>query len=140
MNLICRLWLPEFLGIWETVCNNPEWEQSLVSLFSFVAWCNIGYIDWEPWLSRIFTRILKNLSLPIGNIELIKQSQSYSIPVVATWIVAMLGNGNSSMQYLRDLFIAIKNFYHPSNTGDFQTDLISFLSMLAQAFVDRIYL
>jgi hypothetical protein len=48
-----RLWLPEFLGIWETVCNNPEWEQSLISLFSFVAWCNIGYIDWEPWLSRV---------------------------------------------------------------------------------------
>jgi hypothetical protein len=45
--------LPEFLGIWETVCNNPEWEQSLISLFSFVAWCNIGYIDWKPWLSRV---------------------------------------------------------------------------------------
>lgn len=139
-SVIYRLWLPEFLGIWETVCNNPEWEQSLVSLFSFVAWCNIGYIDWEPWFARIFTRILKNLSLPIGNVELIKSSQSYSIPVVATWIVAMLGNGSSSMQYLRDLFIAIKHFYHPSNAGDFQTDLISFLSMLAQAFVDRIYL
>jgi hypothetical protein len=48
-----RLWLPEFLDIWETVCNNPQWEQSLISLFSFVAWCNIGYIDWEPWLSRV---------------------------------------------------------------------------------------
>ena len=48
-----RLWLPEFLGIWESVCNNPEWEQSLISLFSFAAWCNIGYIDWEPWLSRV---------------------------------------------------------------------------------------
>jgi hypothetical protein len=48
-----RLWLPEFLGIWETVCNNPQWEQSLISLFSFVAWCNIGYIDWEPWVSRV---------------------------------------------------------------------------------------
>lgn len=22
-----RLWLAEFLGIWESVCNNPEWEQ-----------------------------------------------------------------------------------------------------------------
>jgi hypothetical protein len=52
----------------------------------------------------------------------------------------MMGNNSSCIQYLRDLFIAIKNFYHPSNTGEFQTELISFLSMLAQAFVDRVYL
>jgi hypothetical protein len=25
--LLFRLWLPEFLGIWESVCNNPDWEQ-----------------------------------------------------------------------------------------------------------------
>lgn len=52
----------------------------------------------------------------------------------------MIGNHGSCIQYLRDLFIAIKNFFHPSNTGDFQIDLINFLSMLAQAFVDRVYL
>ncbi|CAF3758140.1 unnamed protein product [Rotaria sp. Silwood1] len=134
-----KLWLSELLDIWETFCNNPVWEQSLISLFSFVAWCNIGYIDWEPWLPRIFTRILKNLSLPIGNVELEKSTENYSIPIVATWIVAMMGNHSSCIQYLQDLLIAIKNFYHPSNTGDFQRELISFLSMLAQAFVDRVY-
>lgn len=52
----------------------------------------------------------------------------------------MMGNDSSCIQYLQDLFIAIKNFYHPSNTGEFQTDLVSFLSMLAQAFVDRVQL
>jgi len=26
-----RLWLSEFLGIWESVCNNPDWEE--VSIF-----------------------------------------------------------------------------------------------------------
>ncbi|CAF3253224.1 unnamed protein product [Rotaria sp. Silwood2] len=135
----CKLWLSEFLDIWETVYNNPTWEQNLISLFSFVAWCNIGYIDWEPWLARIFTKILKNFSLPVGNVELKKSTEHYSIPVVATWIVAMMGNHSSCIKYLRDLLSAIKNFYHPSNTGDFQTELVSFLSMLAQAFVDRVY-
>ncbi|CAF1410376.1 unnamed protein product, partial [Rotaria sordida] len=62
-----------------------------------------------------------------------------SVSAAATWIVAMMGNQNSCIQYLRDLLNAIKNFYHPSNTGDFQTELISFLSMLTQAFVDRVY-
>ncbi|UJR10196.1 hypothetical protein I4U23_014411 [Adineta vaga] len=135
-----KLWLSEFLDIWETACNNPEWEQSLISLFSFLAWCNIGYIDWESSLSRIFTRILKNLSLPVGNSLMPKSSQRYSLPVVATWIVAMMGNNSLCMNYLRDLFAAIKIFYHPSNTGEFQEELVSFLSLLAQTFVDRIYL
>ena len=40
---------------------------------------------------------------------------------VTTWIVAMLGNGSSCLQYLQDLFTAIKSFYHPSNTGKFQS-------------------
>jgi hypothetical protein len=52
----------------------------------------------------------------------------------------MMGHNSTCIQYLRELFTAIKNFYHPSNTGEFQTDLVSFLSMLAQSFVDRVYL
>ena len=52
----------------------------------------------------------------------------------------MMGNGSSCLQYLRDLFTAIKSFYHPSNNGDFQQDLVTFLAKLSQAFVDRIHL
>jgi hypothetical protein len=52
----------------------------------------------------------------------------------------MMSNGSSCIQYLRDLFTAIKNFYHPSNTGEFQGELVSFISTLAQAFVDRVHL
>lgn len=59
---------------------------------------------------------------------------------VTTWIVAMLGNGSSCLQYLQNLFTAIKSFYHPSNTGKFQQELIMFLSKLTQAVVDRIHL
>jgi hypothetical protein len=59
---------------------------------------------------------------------------------ITTWIVAMLGNGSSCLQYLQDLLDAIKTFYHPSNTGKFQSDLITFLSKLAQALVDRVHL
>jgi hypothetical protein len=51
--LLFRLWLPEFLSIWESVCHNPEWEQNMINIFSFVAWCNIGYVNWEPWLPKV---------------------------------------------------------------------------------------
>jgi len=26
----------------------------MINLFSLLAWCNIGRIDWEPWLPRVF--------------------------------------------------------------------------------------
>ncbi|CAF3512541.1 unnamed protein product, partial [Rotaria sordida] len=135
-----KLWLPEFLGIWESIYSNPAWELNMVNLFSLLAWCNIGYIDWEPWLPRIFTRILKSFSLPVGKIQVALQQYHYSMSSVTTWIVAMLGNGSSCLQHLQDLFTAIKSFYHPSNAGKFQQELVSFLSKLAQAFVDRVHL
>ncbi|CAF0870123.1 unnamed protein product, partial [Didymodactylos carnosus] len=137
-----KLWLPEFLGIWESVHSNPEWEGNLVNLFSIVAWYNIGYIDWQPWIPKIFTRILQSMGLPVGStkINVTLAPSNYNTISVTTWIVAMLGNGSSCLQYLKDLFTAIKTFYHPSNTGKFQDDLVDFISNLAQVFVDRVHL
>ena len=59
---------------------------------------------------------------------------------VTKWIVSMIGNGSSCLQYLRDLFIAIKSFYHPSNTDKFQENLVKFVLQLAEHFVDRVHL
>ena len=52
----------------------------------------------------------------------------------------MIGNGSLCLQYLRDLFVSMKNFYHPSNTGEFQEDLIKFVLKLVEHFVDRVHL
>ena len=76
----------------------------------------------------------------MANVQVSSQLQNYSISIVSTWLVAMMGNGSSCLQYLRDLFTAIKSFYHPSNTGDFQQELVNFLAKLSQAFVDRVHL
>ncbi len=59
---------------------------------------------------------------------------------VAKWIIAMIGHGSACLQYLRDLFISMKTFYHPSNTGKFQKRLVKFLLKLAESFVTRVQL
>jgi len=59
---------------------------------------------------------------------------------VAKWIVAMLNNENSCLEYLKDLFIAMKSFYHPSNTGKFQVNLVKFVLNLAEYLVERVHL
>ena len=68
------------------------------------------------------------------------QQDTYDMSNSAKWIVAMIGNDSSSLQYLRDLLITIKSFYHPSNTGGFQQNLIKFVSKLAEYFVNRLHL
>jgi hypothetical protein len=68
------------------------------------------------------------------------QQDTYKMSTSAKWIVSMIWNGSSCLQYLRDLFITIKSFYHPSNTGGFQQNLVEFVSKLAEYFVNRVYL
>ncbi|CAF4672144.1 unnamed protein product [Rotaria socialis] len=95
----------------------------MIGIFSSAAWNNIGYIDWEPWLAQIFTRILRGFSLPVGKMQTSPQRYRYITRKIARWIVAMMGNGSACLTYLDDLLMAMKNFYHPSNTGKFQKNL-----------------
>jgi len=69
-----------------------------------------------------------------------QQNGTYLIPTVASLIVAMMGNGSSCLQYIGNLFTAIKSFYYPSNTGDFQYDIVQFLAELTESFIDRVHL
>ncbi|CAF2108179.1 unnamed protein product [Rotaria magnacalcarata] len=135
-----QLWLSELFDIWQSIYNNTPWEIRLIQLFARLAWHNIGYIDWEPWIAKIFTRFLRGFSLPIGTMALLTTKNSHYIPDVSRWIIGMIGNGSSCLEYLRDLFIAIKSFYYPSNTGKFQKRLVDFVLNLARYFVERIHL
>ncbi|CAF4503506.1 unnamed protein product [Rotaria socialis] len=134
------LWLSEFFDIWESIYNRTVWELHMIGIFSSAAWNNIGYIDWEPWLAQIFTRILRGFSLPVGKMQTSPQRYRYITRKIARWIVAMMGNGSACLTYLDDLLMAMKNFYHPSNTGKFQKNLVEFLLDLSDNFVDRVRL
>ncbi|CAF1329744.1 unnamed protein product [Adineta steineri] len=135
-----KLWLSEFFDIWENINNETPWELYLVNIFCRLSWYNIGYIDWEQWLPKIFTHILRGFSLPIGKIQKTIKKYSYSMGDITQWIVAMIGNKSSCLEYLKDLLIAIKTFYNPSNTGYFQQQLLDFLFNLAQHFINRVHL
>jgi len=135
-----KLWLPQIFGIWDNVYNDTAWELHLTILFSCVTWYNIGYIDWEPRMPQIFTRILRGFALPSGKLQMAPQKYTYLMYSISRWIVGMIGNRSSCLQYLKDLLTAIKSFYHPSNTGDFQEKLVNFILNLSSCFVERVHL
>ncbi|XP_063300040.1 proteasome activator complex subunit 4 [Pelobates fuscus] len=138
-----RLWFDELLALWVSVQNLPQWEGHLVSLFARLANDNIGYIDWDPYVPKIFTRILRNLNLPVGSSQVLLPRQltnAYDIGHVVVWITAMMGGPSKTAQaHLTGLFNSIASFYHPSNNGRWLAKLMKLLQRLPCCFVRRLH-
>ncbi|KAM7370631.1 hypothetical protein PAMP_010160 [Pampus punctatissimus] len=88
-----QLWFDELMTLWVSVQNQPSWEGHLVNLFARLANDNIGYVDWNPYIPTIFTRILRSLNLPVGVSQMVAPrylTNSYDIGHLVLWITALL--------------------------------------------------
>ncbi|KAI0208909.1 Proteasome activator complex subunit 4A [Lamellibrachia satsuma] len=87
-----KLWFDEFIRIWDSCQNSPSWEARLVGLFARLTYGCLGYIDWEPYMSKIFNRILRSFNLPVGSgqIQVSRNGSCYDVIPMAWWIVSML--------------------------------------------------
>ncbi|KAL8607379.1 hypothetical protein ACOMHN_024404 [Nucella lapillus] len=136
-----KLWLQELQDMWYSFRNCPTWESSLVSLFSRLANDTIGYVDWKPHMSMIFSRILRSFNLPVGSrhISYSRGNHCYEVNTVAQWITAMMGDGDLALQHIQKLFRALHSYFHPSNTGRWSLRLSSFLQTLPFLVVKRLH-
>jgi len=41
----------------------------MINIFSFVAWCNIGYVNWEPWLPKVGFVLFSSRLIRRQNVE-----------------------------------------------------------------------
>ncbi|KAF7252291.1 Proteasome activator complex subunit 4 [Varanus komodoensis] len=138
-----KLWIEEFLGLWVSVQNLPQWEGHLVNLFARLATDNIGYISWDPYIPKIFTRILRSLNLPVGSNQVLVPrflTNAYDIGHSVMWITAMMGGPSKLVQkHLSGLFKSIASFYHPSNNGRWLNKLMKLLQRLPSSIVRRLH-
>uniref|UniRef100_A0A8C1X656 Proteasome activator subunit 4a n=1 Tax=Cyprinus carpio TaxID=7962 RepID=A0A8C1X656_CYPCA len=138
-----KLWFDELISLWVSVQNLPSWEVSLVSLFARLANDNIGYIDWDPYIPKIFTRILRSLNLPVGSSQMLVSrylTNAYDISHVVIWISALLGGPSKQTQtQLSGLFNSITSFFHPSNHGRWLMKLMKLLQRLPASVVKRLH-
>ncbi|XP_044145613.1 proteasome activator complex subunit 4 isoform X2 [Bufo gargarizans] len=138
-----RLWFDELMGLWLSVQNLPQWEGHLVNIFARLANDNIGYIDWDPYVPKVFTRVLRSLNLPVGSSQVIVPRQianAYDIGHAVIWITAMMGGPSKTVQkHLTGLFNSIASFYHPSNNGRWLTKLMKLLQRLPCCVVRRLH-
>uniref|UniRef100_A0A8B9PYW3 Proteasome activator subunit 4 n=1 Tax=Apteryx owenii TaxID=8824 RepID=A0A8B9PYW3_APTOW len=138
-----KLWFDEFIGLWVSVQNLPQWEGHLVNLFARLATDNIGYIDWDPYVPKIFTRILRSLNLPVGSNQVVVPrflTNAYDVGHAVMWITAMMGGPSKLVQkHLCGLFNSIASFYHPSNNGRWLNKLMKLLQRLPSGVVRRLH-
>ncbi|XP_076019061.1 proteasome activator complex subunit 4A isoform X2 [Genypterus blacodes] len=138
-----RLWFDEMMRLWSSVQNLPSWELHLVNLFARLANDNIGYIDWDPYIPKIFTRILRSLNLPVGTSQMIVPrylTNAYDISHVVLWISSLLGGPSKQAQaQLGGLFNSITSFFHPSNHGRWLMKLMKLLQRLPASVVRRLH-
>ncbi|XP_065785365.1 proteasome activator complex subunit 4 isoform X1 [Muntiacus reevesi] len=138
-----KLWFDELIGLWVSVQNLPQWEGQLVNLFARLATDNIGYIDWDPYVPKVFTRILRSLNLPVGSSQVLVPrflTNAYDIGHAVIWITAMMGGPSKLVQkHLAGLFNSITSFYHPSNNGRWLNKLMKLLQRLPNSVVRRLH-
>nr|DBA27145.1 TPA: hypothetical protein GDO54_011320 [Pyxicephalus adspersus] len=138
-----KLWFDEFMGLWLSVQNLPQWEGHLMNLFARLANDNIGYIDWDLYVPKVFTRILRSLNLPVGSGQVLVPRQlanAYDIGHAVIWITAMMGGpGKTVQKHLTGLFNSIASFYHPSNNGRWLSKLMKLLQRLPCSVVRRLH-
>ncbi|XP_031439180.1 proteasome activator complex subunit 4B isoform X1 [Clupea harengus] len=138
-----RLWFDEMMSLWVAVQNLPCWEGSLINLFARLGNDNIGYVNWDPYIPKIFTRILRSFNLPVGTSQMVVPrylSNSYDVGHVVLWISSLLGGpGNPAQKQLNGLFNSIASFYHPSNNGRWLMKLMKLLQRLPASVVRRLH-
>ncbi|XP_011482882.1 proteasome activator complex subunit 4 isoform X2 [Oryzias latipes] len=138
-----QLWFDELITLWESVQNLPGWEVHLVNLFARLANDNIGYIDWDPYIPKIFTKILRSLNLPVGTSQILVPryvTNAYDIGHVVFWVSSLLGGPSKQAQaQLSGLFNSITSFFHPSNHGRWLMKLMKLLQRLPASVVRRLH-
>uniref|UniRef100_A0A674B747 Proteasome activator subunit 4 n=1 Tax=Salmo trutta TaxID=8032 RepID=A0A674B747_SALTR len=138
-----KLWFDELISLWVAVQNLPGWEVHLVNLFARLANDNIGYIDWDPYIPKIFTRVLRSLNLPVGTSQMLVPrylTNAYDVAHVVLWVSALLGGPSKQAQaQLSGLFNSITSFFHPSNHGRWLMKLMKLLQRLPASVVRRLH-
>ncbi|RWS28736.1 proteasome activator complex subunit-like protein [Leptotrombidium deliense] len=134
-----KLWFDDLLALWDTSQNNTQWETSLICLFSQLAKDNIGYINWDPYIPKIFTHLLRSYNL-VGGARKVEIHRSFNISASCTWIISMLGGPSTlAMDHVAKLFTTLESYYHPSNNGKWNSKLSKFLASLPYELINRLH-
>lgn len=138
-----KLWFDEVMQMWMSgkVCVTT-YESKFTLLLSRLSSDCMGFIDWEPYIPKIFNHFKTSLNLTAGlsRPQLRRPNDPIDIEPCVQWMVYMISESNSCLDHINKLFKAIESFYHPSNTDRrWHSKLQQFLYKLPATYVKRLY-
>lgn len=139
-----KLWFDEVMQLWlNGKFNSPgTYESKFTLLLSRLSSDCLGYIDWEPYIPKIFNHFKISLNLNGSSVRTRMKgpADSFDVGPCVQWIVYMINQNNSCLDHVFKLFKAIESFYHPSNADRrWHTKLQQFLHKLPACYVKRLY-
>lgn len=138
-----KLWFGDIMQFWLSgKVSAVTYESKLALLLSRLASDCLGYIEWEPYIPRIFNQFKSGLNLngAINRSHIRRHGDPIDVGPCVQWMVYMISPGNSCLDHITKLFKAIESFYHPSNTDRrWHGKLQQFLCKLPACYVKRLY-
>lgn len=138
-----KLWFGDIMQFWLSgKVSAVTYESKFTLLLSRLASDCLGYIEWEPYIPRIFNQFKSGLNLndAINRCNIRRHSDSIDVGPCVQWMVYMISPGNSCLDHIIKLFKAIESFYHPSNSDRrWHGKLQQFLYKLPACYVKRLY-
>ncbi|CAG0897570.1 unnamed protein product, partial [Darwinula stevensoni] len=134
-----KLWFEEFMTFWQMCSNSAPWEHEMMWLMGRLAYDNVGYIDWEPYMPMIFLKLLQSFYLPVTYKKVSPGNTCLDIQPAVMWITGTLGGGSTCGDHLKKLFSALESYFHPANLGRWQKSLADFLWKLSSSFTKRLH-
>lgn len=80
---------------------------------------NIGRINWEPYIPKMFVKFLRALHLPVGYRKR-HCGKQYKIDTsaMALWIACALGaDSETAFFHLEKFMQTLESYFHPANLG-----------------------
>jgi len=136
-----KLWFDEVMHLWLSgkICATTH-ESKFTLLLSRLSSDCLGYIDWEPYIPRIFNHFKTSLNGTASKSQVRRYNDSIDVGPCVQWLVYMINKSNSCLDHISKLFKAIESFYHPSNTDRrWHSKLQQFLHKLPACYVKRLY-
>lgn len=137
-----KLWFDDIMSLWLSgKITISTYESKLTLLLSRLSSDCMGFIDWEPYIPRIFNHFKVCLNLNNGLRRAPpRRNEGGDVGPCVQWLTYMINENNSCMDHISKLFKAIESFYHPSNSDKrWHGKLQQFLYKLPASYVKRLY-
>ncbi|KYQ92407.1 proteasome activator complex subunit 4 [Tieghemostelium lacteum] len=133
--------IQEYMAIWNWIESLSYWDEKWSDLFYRFIKHGVNY-NWRPMSVSIYTLLTRLLDVAIGTPTMVhvkpmklkapehfksESDSKYKYSCIGKIFVCLMNNQGDTMDLLKSLISKISIYFHPSNQGEWSSDLAEFL-------------